>query len=540
MAADLLGLFEEHGLAPKKKTGSEWGAACPACGGKDRCMVRPEDHDGRGGYHCRQCGAYGDNIQFLRDYKGLSFKDACKEAGVQVSRATASLPKMPRKAPGQEPFEAASSTPPAELWTKCATAFAAWSHEHLLNNPEQLAWLAERGLPLEAVKRYRLGWNPGERGKSCLIRPRAVWGLPLPEPKKDERPKTTFWIPRGLVIPLLDGEGSVLRLRIRRPEADRASFKEETKYYVIPGSCMDAMILGADARAFVVVESELDALMLHHQTGDLAGAVSVMTSTVRKIEASALDALSRALCVLVALDFDGAGAKGWERWSISLPRAKRWPCPVGKDPGEAFAAGANLRAWIMAGLPPVLQPGLLPTGLPVIGGEGEREPGAASPSGGVVSPPEGQKVPDLGESSTVQAVSSPSPLPTWMHQFSEPDLESFGLIRKPLLEMASYMRGRRVGPVILRGLNGDRGLVLWAGEGERDADPAAFDRARDLFFGQCLEAVLELTNAQGLRSVPRLKGCHGSRDRDGEWVMLVKYDGGLSCVGWRRLDHWFG
>ena len=117
-------------------------------------------------------------------------------------------------------------------------------HEQLLKNPEQLAWLAARGLPLEAVTRYRLGWNPGERGKSCLIRPRKSWGLPPVDGKdKDGKPvaKTTFWIPRGLVIPHLatdDPEGPVLRLRIRRPEADRKEFKENTKYYVIPGSGM--------------------------------------------------------------------------------------------------------------------------------------------------------------------------------------------------------------------------------------------------------------------------------------------------------------
>ena len=190
-------------------------------------------------------------------------------------------------------FEAVASIPPAELWTQKATAFADWAHQQLLGNVEQLGWLATRGLPLEAVKRYRLGWNPGDRGKSCLIRPRAAWGLPPVAAKPDKagnpaRPKTTFWIPRGIVIPQLDpvdSDGPVLRLRIRRPDADRKEFKEDTKYYVIPGSSMDAMILGAQARAFVVVESELDALMLHHQVGDLVGAVSVMTANVKKIEA---------------------------------------------------------------------------------------------------------------------------------------------------------------------------------------------------------------------------------------------------------------
>ena len=380
MAADLLGLFEAHGLVPKKKTGGEWMSPCPACGGTDRCMIKPADHDGRGGYWCRQCGTYGDAIQFLRDYEGMDYHEACRHLGIEAARATSSLPRPPRPAAAQDPFVPTASVPPAELWTTKATAFAAWAHQHLLKNPEQLAWLAARGLPLEAVQRYRLGWNPGEKGKSCLIRPRPSWGLPPAEgkPDKDGKPsvKTTFWIPRGLVIPHLatdDPEGPVLRLRIRRPESDRKEFKDETKYYVIPGSSMAAMVLGRETRAFVVVESELDALMLHHVAGDLVGAVSVMTANIKKIEAGVHEALRDAVAILVALDAEGkggAGAKGWERWPASFPRAKRWPCPVGKDPGEAFAAGANLRAWIVAGLPPVLQPGLLPPGLSAHAGRG--------------------------------------------------------------------------------------------------------------------------------------------------------------------------
>jgi len=374
VSADLLSLFSARGLSPKRVTADEWAAPCPACGGKDRCRVWPADHDGRGGYWCRQCETNGDAIQFLRDYEGLSYQEACAQLGVAASSASSTLPKQPRRTDLPEPFEAAASTSPAEIWATKAGSFSVWAHQHLLNNQTQLAWLADRGLSLEAVKQFRLGWNPGEKGRSCLIRPRSVWGLPVLEGRskdgKPANPKRTFWLPRGLVIPQLDPDGRVLRLRIRRPGADRKSFKEETKYYVVPGSAMDAMILGHTARAFVVVESELDALMLRHQAGDLAGVVSVMTSNVKKIEAGVHEALVRADCILVALDFDKAGAAGWPRWQSSFSRAKRWPCPQGKDPGEAFALGVNMRAWIVAGLPPSMQPGLFPTGQP---GVGERE-----------------------------------------------------------------------------------------------------------------------------------------------------------------------
>ena len=548
MAADLLGLFEEHGLNPKKKTASEWGAACPACGGTDRCMVKPDDHGGRGGYRCRQCGTYGDNIQFLRDFQGMSYGEACRHLGIAAARATAALPKMPRKSPGQQPFESAPSIPPAELWAAEATNFCAWCHAQLLENPEQLAWLEERGLPLEAVQRYRLGWNPGERGKSCLNRPRSVWGLPIAEPKPEKdgtpgRPKTTFWIPRGLVIPQLDPvnpDGPVLRLRIRRPEADRKDFKAETKYYVIPGSSMDAMILGAQSRAFVVVESELDALMLHHQVGDLAGAVSVMTSNVRKIESTVLETLSGALAILVSLDADEAGAKGWESWQASFPRTKRWPCPLGKDPGEAFALGANLRAWIVAGLPPVLRPGLLPPGLPVLSGEGgAKEAQRVSSQEIEVSTGSAREVAEAAPvSPSLPEVSSLEPFqqPAWLSPVTEQDLDFFDCGRAVLLELTGLMRRLDVRPVLLRGKDADR-LALWAAAPAVTKDDAAWSRVKELFFGVCLSPMIWLIQPDALRLVRgRSTGCHGVQrpGQDGEWFPCVKMgETGMDFTGWQ-------
>ncbi len=385
MSVDILALFQAHGLHPVKVTAVEWSSPCPACGGRDRCRIWPEDNAGRGAYWCRQCEASGDSIQFLRDYENLSYQEACQRVGVPAV-AGSSLPRLDRGR-GREvaPFSSAPTPPPSEVWAAKATAFVGWAHEHLLANPEQLAWLAARGLPLEAVRRYKLGWNPGQDGKTCLIRPRKAWGLPPVEKTNKDGTKTqksTMWIPRGLVIPHLDAQGAVRRVRIRRPEADRERFLPETKYFVVPGSSMDALILGHESRAKIVVESELDGFMLHHQVGDLAGVVAVMTAQVKELDAVVHGALESALCILVALDFDKAGAEGWPRWEKSFPRAVRWPVPVGKDPGEAFEQGANLRAWVLAGLPPVLSPvrfqaqasavpGPSHPGQPACAGEGE-------------------------------------------------------------------------------------------------------------------------------------------------------------------------
>lgn len=363
MPADITDLFREHGLTPVKKTAKEWSSPCPCCGGKDRCNIWPEEQEGRGYYWCRQCDAKGDGIQFLRDYADMRYVDACKRVGV-APVANLKAPSLPpvRRA---EKFEAVTGElgqlegVNRPVWQGRAAAFVAWATEHLLNTPAQMAWLAARGIDAAAVRRYRLGYNPGEKGNTCVIRPREVWGLP-PETKGDGRPKR-LWLPRGIVIPQIisgpNGLSAVQRLRIRRLDADREQFRPKLKYFVTPGSAMDVLWLPCTTALHegegivVVTESELDAILLHHLAGDVAHCVASMTSNIRNLSAAVFERLRNALCILVALDIDKAGADGWPRWEATFPRAKRWPVPTGKDPGEAFAAGEDLRLWLLAGIP---------------------------------------------------------------------------------------------------------------------------------------------------------------------------------------------
>jgi hypothetical protein len=67
--------------------------------------------------------------------------------------------------------------------------------------------------------------------------------------------------------------------------------------------------------------------------------------------------LQEAVRLLIALDVGDdtlAGGKASRWWLDHFPQAKRWPVPMGKDPGEAFAKGVDIREWIRAGLPPAV------------------------------------------------------------------------------------------------------------------------------------------------------------------------------------------
>jgi hypothetical protein len=336
-----LELAQKHVMLRKvsQTNGGEWQGPCPLCGGTDRFHVWPEQQEGKGSYWCRGCGVSGDNIQFLIDVEGMTYRDACSR--LNIAPDLHFKPHLDRPRPPADTWRPTESIPPSDLWQDKAIRFISWASENLSRDENQLSWLASRGITSQAVQEYRIGWNTGENGKD-LYRPRKSWGLP--EVMKDDGRPKMLWIPRGLVIPYLI-DGIVHRIRIRRPEG-------EPRYYVLPGSSMVTMLLGATRRAFVIVESELDAIAVM-ASGSPAGAVA-LGSVSAKPDAASFAALSRALQILNALDCDAAGARAMAWWSDHFQRCDRWPVPQGKDPGDAVRMGTDLKKWIGAGLPPAL------------------------------------------------------------------------------------------------------------------------------------------------------------------------------------------
>lgn len=326
--------------------GGEWQGPCPACGGTDRFHVWPAQNNGRGGYWCRGCELTGDNIQFLRDFEGLSFRDACTRLNVTVpQRPDFFRPGHTREA--RPAFQPERHVPPSDLWQEKAGKFISWAETNLAQDKATLSWLAGRGISAEAAVRNHLGLNVGEDGKD-LYRPRKAWGLP--DLLRDDGRQKALCIPRGLVIPYVV-DSVVFRIRIRRPEAHRTE-AWPAPYYVLPGSSMATMVIGRERRAFVVVESELDGIAVA-ESQPTAGAIPLGSASAKPdAEASAL--LQGALQILNALDYDRAGTKAMSWWNATFDHCDRWPVPQGKDPGDAFRLGIDLTSWIKAGLPPAL------------------------------------------------------------------------------------------------------------------------------------------------------------------------------------------
>lgn len=106
-----------------------------------------------------------------------------------------------------------------------------------------------------------------------------------------------------------------------------------------------------------MVESELDAMLIHHACGEKIGALSILTAS-GKPDAAAHADLSAAARILMVMDWDAKPdgdiptASNWRWWRDRYPQARLWPVPSGKDPGEAFALGIDIRDWISRGSRP--------------------------------------------------------------------------------------------------------------------------------------------------------------------------------------------
>lgn len=330
--------------------GGEYAGPCPKCGGSDRFRCWPDDKGGHGSYWCRQCGIGGDTVQLLVDYVGYSYPEAFKATGRERPQDFRVGTWKPKKTQTEKPFEPKSYETPGEAWREKATAFISSAHDTLLGCDSVLKYLHGRGLDLEAVKRFRLGYFPGEKGKACMYRPRSAWGLPRVK-KKNGRDKM-LWIPRGIVIPSFQN-GVTDRIRIRRPKPDLQA-RKDVKYYIVPGSGMAPMLIDPGQKALVVVESELDGMLVSRHTEKIAGVVALGSASA-KPGACAFPYLQKTLRILVALDFDQAGIKAWQWWGGQFRNARQWPVPVGKDPGEAFEQGMDIKEWVFAGLPAALK-----------------------------------------------------------------------------------------------------------------------------------------------------------------------------------------
>jgi DNA primase len=329
----LLELARQTGLSPKWKSntaGGEYFSPCPSCGGKDRFYLQPHKKMSKciGYYRCRQCNACGDAIKFAREFLHLSFTEAAEAAQATISNIPAPTIEF-------KPTFTTLQKPP-ELWIDKATEFVLHSYQQLILKEEMLEYLHTRGISIETINHYKIGWN---NKPQYISRP--SWGLDHQVNANGET--RSLWIPRGIVIPCMESKGSVVRLKIRRWEYNDTL----PKYIAISGSMNGLNIIGDQTKnVMIVVESELDAYAIESTASDIAFVISV-GSNIKNPDNLTDYLAKKAENLLICHDNDEAGKKMLLKWKRLYNHAKACPTPIGKDIGNAIEKGLDIRQWIL-------------------------------------------------------------------------------------------------------------------------------------------------------------------------------------------------
>ena len=134
---------------PLKRRGANFIALCPFHKEKTPSF---NVHPAKQIWHCFGCGAGGDVFKFVMQYENLTFTEAVRRL---ADRAGIALEF--------EAGEPGTSRDDKEALFKLHEQAAAFFHQHLLkqppDSPVQL-YLKKRGISIETVKRWRLGYSP--------------------------------------------------------------------------------------------------------------------------------------------------------------------------------------------------------------------------------------------------------------------------------------------------------------------------------------------------------------------------------------------
>ena len=290
-------------------------------------------------------------IQFCRDFMGMGYLEACDVVGELPKMIDSGLTKLAGN--GKKRWTPKHFSPlPSDAWADNGDWMVDCAHDFLLHRAEGgpgKRFLGKRGVHPLTAEKYRLGWWPETTQES-----RRDWGL---KPDTNKSNPDSLWLPRGLVVSNVSidkkGNPQLSRITIRRTKKDSAEFGP--RYYMLPGSSTQPMVLGDETvRAWVIVESELDAILLAQELEgiDEVGVIALRSVTTRP-DSYTHELLGKADLILIALDSDVAGKKQtWTWWVEQYRKARPWPIPekYGKDPGEAKMSGLNLRSWVLAGM----------------------------------------------------------------------------------------------------------------------------------------------------------------------------------------------
>ncbi len=315
--------------------GDEYCSPCPRCGGRDRFILNDL------GFWCRQCGIKGKDIfDLFHVLKGM----AAHTVAVDVLKLKDPLSALmhrrsSRYRSGSAPYRNHAPkevAPPSSAWQECVRDLLLEAQEKLCTLPSVLSYLYEkRGLTPEIIERASIGFSTA--------------------PRTLTRSFAKIHVPSGLLIPNIrqgarEGgrhfqQENIYGVKVRRSDTDVHRY-QESRYANISGSKSVPMILNPESsNSTFVVESELDAILLH-QESDHSHCIISLGGSNPNVDLETHNLLQHANRIVLALDNDPPGQAAARRLQARHPSAVIRPVPVGKDPSEAYQQGFNLKQWM--------------------------------------------------------------------------------------------------------------------------------------------------------------------------------------------------
>lgn len=322
-------IINSTGFAYQKKAstyGGEYKGPCPFCSdcGTDRFSIHPtQDH-----YVCRHCKKAGDTIQFYREYHNMAYHDACEAAGHIPNFSKTPLIDKIAKTENWNPRE---NTVPNKAWQQKGEAVAFTAFKFLMSaaGKPYREYLHSRGLSINTIKKARLGFID-----TAISFDPSVWGLSS---------KDKIWIPRGIIIPYFHPENGLLRLRIRQDNPTT-----DSRYILVSGSSTEYFSFPAEqdqaTQVIYITEGELDGWLCWQEFGDSSLVIAIGNSSTRP-DKNIHKNLVAASTILLGLDNDPAGQNESSWWKRQYKNTQICTMTKGKDPGEAFEQGVDLKQW---------------------------------------------------------------------------------------------------------------------------------------------------------------------------------------------------
>lgn len=302
----------------------EYSSACPFCKeGTDRFIIWPNQAR-TGRYFCRRCRHTGTGIDLAMQIFGNNRQEA-EEYFNNTSFSMSEDDKLSTQS-------AQSVKPDQNIWTEKAEGMLKFFQKNLriyyTINPE----LYRRGITKETAIKYGLGLNMNEI-KQTIVQ----WGF-----VDKEEAYTRLSIPPGVVVPRMI-IGKLVGLKVRRTDDQK-----DNKNFCVKGSYAGPIMISEQGhKALCLVENDLDGVLLAQECSDLIDICSLGYASARVYPQSGID-LSRYSQLLVALDNDQAGRESFDRyWKNIHPDARLSLVPKGKDVGEAYQQGVDLKDWIL-------------------------------------------------------------------------------------------------------------------------------------------------------------------------------------------------